>query len=146
VIQRQSTELLQHPVYLLGTRCVRVEYGFCIVEDYEHVLEGQERSQGGQVLGISDACTNGLGELAEGVGERGRELVATNGPTLVAELSFDAIVAKDGWSGGRLANPPGTNQSDWREPFCGSGQTLGFALAKGLIRGLTRCPNPSSRF
>ena len=24
-------------------------------------------------------------------------------------------------------------------------QTLGFALAKGLIRGLTRCPNPSSK-
>ena len=27
-----------------------------------------------------------------------------------------------------------------------TGQTLGFALAKGLIRGLTRCPNPPSRF
>jgi len=26
------------------------------------------------------------------------------------------------------------------------GQTLGFALAKGLVRGLTRCPNPPSRF
>ena len=24
-------------------------------------------------------------------------------------------------------------------------RTLGFALAKGLIRGLTRCPNPSSK-
>ena len=24
-------------------------------------------------------------------------------------------------------------------------KTLGFALAKGLIRGLTRCPNPSSK-
>ena len=27
-----------------------------------------------------------------------------------------------------------------------AGQTLGFALAKGLIGGLTRCPNPPSRF
>jgi len=26
------------------------------------------------------------------------------------------------------------------------GQTLGFALAKGLVRGLTRYPNPPSRF
>jgi len=26
------------------------------------------------------------------------------------------------------------------------GQTPGFALAKGLVRGLTRCPNPPSRF
>ena len=26
------------------------------------------------------------------------------------------------------------------------GQTLGFALAKGLIKGLTRCPNPPSGF
>ena len=26
-----------------------------------------------------------------------------------------------------------------------NGRTLGFALAKGLIRGLTRCPNPSSK-
>ena len=26
------------------------------------------------------------------------------------------------------------------------GRTLGFALARGLIRGLTRCPNPPTRF
>ena len=33
-----------------------------------------------------------------------------------------------------------------RRGFHGSevGRTLGFALAKGLIRGLTRCPNPTS--
>ena len=28
----------------------------------------------------------------------------------------------------------------------GGGRTLGFVLAKGLIRGLTRCPNPPTRF
>ena len=34
----QPAELLYHIVYLLSARSMRIEYGFGVVEDYEHVF------------------------------------------------------------------------------------------------------------
>ena len=46
----------------------------------------------GQVPRVFDTRANGPGELAEEVGEGDGKFSATGEPTLVPELSFDAIV------------------------------------------------------
>ena len=48
---------------------------------------------------------------------RGRELVATNKPTLVSKTFLDAIVVEDSQSDGRFPDPTWTDESDWREVF-----------------------------
>lgn len=40
---------------------------------------------------------------------RGRELVATDEPSVVTKSPFGAIVMEDGEGGGRLSNPTGAN-------------------------------------
>ena len=45
--------------------CIRpsgVEDGFGVVEDDQHFLGGEERTQGCQVIGILNTCTDDLGE------------------------------------------------------------------------------------
>ena len=69
------------------------------------------------MVGIFDACTDDLGELAEEMGEGGGELVTTDEPAVDAEPLFDTIVMEDGESYGRLADPASTNQSEWSEAF-----------------------------
>ena len=46
---------------------------------------------------------------------RGGELIATDEPTVIAESLFDAIIVKDGQSGGCLANSAGTDECNWNE-------------------------------
>lgn len=50
----------------------------------------------GQDIRVSDPCPDSLGELAEGMGKRGRELVATDELMVLAKSSSDAIAAEDG--------------------------------------------------
>jgi len=52
-------------------------------------------SQGGQILGVLDACADDLGEATEKVSARGRELIAADEPTVVTKSLFDAIVMED---------------------------------------------------
>jgi len=49
--------------------------------------------------------------------ERGRELVTSNEPTVVAKPSFDAIVVENRQSDGCLPDPTGTYQSGRGEVF-----------------------------
>ena len=50
--------------------------------------------------------------------ERGRELVATDEPTIVAKPLFDAVVVEDGQSDGSLADSARANESDRSVVFC----------------------------
>ena len=49
------------------------------------------------------------------MGAGGRELVATDEPTVVSEPCLDAIVVEDSQSDGSFSNPPWTDESDWSE-------------------------------
>ena len=49
------------------------------------------------------------------MGARGRELVATDEPTVVSKLFFDAIVVEDSQSDGSFPNSSWANECDWSE-------------------------------
>ena len=51
------------------------------------------------------------------MGERCRELVATDEPPVITETLGDAIVMEDGESDGRFSDSPWTDESDWSEVF-----------------------------
>jgi len=60
---------------------------------------------------------------------RGRELVATDKPTVGSKSFLDAIVVEDGESDGRFPNPPCADESDWSEIFCEANDLLDQILA-----------------
>jgi len=66
-------------------------------------------SQGGQVLGIFGACTNGPGELVEEVGTGCRELITADEPPVVTKPLLDPIVVEDRQDGGCLPNSAGAD-------------------------------------
>ena len=74
----EPSQLIHSGVDLLRTHPLGVEDGFSIVEDHEHLLRGQVLSQGGQVLGVLDACADDLGEAAKKMCVGCGELIATN--------------------------------------------------------------------
>ena len=47
----------------------------------------------------------------------GRELVATDEPTVLAKPLLDSIVVENGQGDGGLANPTGADESDWVKVF-----------------------------
>ena len=49
--------------------------------------------------------------------ERGGELVAANEPTIFTETPLDPIVVENGYSGARLPNSAGTDESDRGQVF-----------------------------
>jgi len=55
---------------------------------------------------------------------RGVELVTAYEPSVVAKPPFDAVVVKDVQSDGRLADPAGTNESNWGQVFCETNDLL----------------------
>ena len=59
----------------------------------------------------------------------GGELVATDEPTVVAESLPDAIIVEDGQGDRSLANPAGTDESDWSEMFCETNDLLDQVVA-----------------
>ena len=58
----EMTQFVHHGIDLLDSRSFGVENRLGIVEDYEHLLGGKERSQGRKVLDIFDSRANDLGE------------------------------------------------------------------------------------
>ena len=66
-----------------------------IVENYEDLLGGKEGSEGSQVIGIVDACTDDLGEPCEKVSTRRRELIAADESTIVAKPVLNPAVVED---------------------------------------------------
>ena len=67
------------------------------------------------------------------MGRRGVELVTTYEPSVVTEPLFDAAVVKDGQSDGRLADPAGTNESNWGQVFCEPNDLLDQLVASKEI-------------
>ena len=49
------------------------------------------------------------------MGGRHGELVATNESAVMAKPLLDSIVVENGQGDGRLADSPGTNESDWNK-------------------------------
>ena len=75
---------------------LRIENEFRVVEDYQHLLQGEGLLQGGQVLRVLDPCANGLGEATEELVVGGLELVAMNKSTVLAKTLFDSVVVEGG--------------------------------------------------
>ena len=48
---------------------------------------------------------------------RGRELIATDEPTFVAESFLDLIVVENGQGNAGLPYPSSTDESDWKKVF-----------------------------
>ena len=109
----ESTQLLHHGIHLPCVRSPGVKNRFRIIKDYHHLLRGQERPQGCQTLGIFDPRADDIGEPAEEVRARWRELVTTNESTVMAKPLLDSIVVEDGQGDGRLADSPSTDEGDW---------------------------------
>ena len=63
------------------------------------------------------------------MGEGGRELVASNKPTIVAETSLDAVVVEGCKSNGCLTGPSWTDQSNWGEVFSETNDLLNQVVA-----------------
>ena len=68
-------------------------------------------SEGGQVLGVSDAGAGDLGELGEEICLRSWELIATDEPPMIAKPLLDTIVVENGEGDGCLADSTCTNES-----------------------------------
>ena len=60
---------------------------------------------------------------------QGGELVATDKPTVVTKPLLDAVVVKDGQSNRRLADPAGTDESNWSKIFCKADDPLDQLVA-----------------
>ena len=60
-----------------------------------------------------DPCPDDVGEPAEEMTTRWRELIATDEPTVMAKSLLDPIVVKNSQGNGGFANPSSTNESDW---------------------------------
>ena len=70
-----------------------------------------------------------LGEPAEEMSARGRELVTADESTIVAKSSSDAIVIKDSQGDRSLSDPGGTNESNLGEVFYESNNLLDQLVA-----------------
>ena len=113
----EAAQLLYYSVYVLGISSLRIKNGFCVIEDEEHFLGGQEWSKGGQVFGVFDTGTNRLREAVEEICPRRLELVAADKPPVLVEPFLDATVVEDAQGNGCLANTTCTDESDWGEAF-----------------------------
>ena len=105
----ESNQLIHHGVDLFRVHPLRVENGFSIVKDYDHLLRRQVLSQGCKILGVFDACTDNLGELMEKVRARGREFIATNEPSIITKPLLDPIVVEDSQDSRCLADASSTD-------------------------------------
>ena len=63
------------------------------------------------------------------MGARGRELVATDEPTVLSKPPHDPIVVEDSKSDGRFPDSSWTNESDWSEVFCQANNLLDQLVA-----------------
>ena len=91
---------------------MRIENGFCIIQDDQHFLRGQECPKGSQILQVLDARADDVGEATQEVDAGGRELVTPNESTVVAKPLLDLIVVEDGEGDGGFADSTGTNEGN----------------------------------
>jgi hypothetical protein len=73
--------------------------------------------EGGEILRIFNTCTNDLGESAEEMIARRRELVTAHEPSIVTEPLLDAITVEDSQGNRCFPNAPCTNESDRDKVF-----------------------------
>jgi hypothetical protein len=81
-------------------------------------------TQWSQVIRVLNACTDDLEEPAEETSEQGRELIATDEPTVVVKSLLDAIIVEDSQRDGSLGNSAGTDESDRSEVFYNTNDLL----------------------
>ena len=93
-------QLFDPSIYLRGACRLWVEDRFGIVQDYDHLLRGEEGLQGCQIFRVLDPCPDGLGESIEEVSERCSESVATNESSVRSESFLDPVVVEDGQGDG----------------------------------------------
>ena len=105
----ESGQFIHSHIDFLCTRHLGIEDRFSIVEDYEHLLRGQVSSQGCQVLGVLDSCTDDLGELTEKVGVGCGELITADEPTVVTKPLFDPVVMEGGQDDGCFPDSAGAD-------------------------------------
>ena len=74
-------------------------------------------------------CTNGLGESGQEIGARGRELIAADESTVVAEPLLNPVVVEDSEGNRRFSNSACTDEGDWDEVFGQTDDTLDKLLA-----------------
>ena len=132
----EVAQLFHHSVYLPGIRSLRVENGFGIVEEQDHLHRGQEWSQRSQVIRVFDACTNNLRESGEEIDTRGCELVTTNEATVIAKPGLDPIVVEDSEGDGRFPDAPCTDESNRFEVFSETDDLLDQFSASETCPGL----------
>jgi hypothetical protein len=113
----EAAEFYNYAVDLLGVGPLRIEDGFRVVEEDDHLPRGQKGLEGNQSFRVFDARTNDLGESVEKMGTRSGEPVAANESTIVAKSLLDAIVMEDFQRDGRLADSPGAYECDGFEVF-----------------------------
>jgi hypothetical protein len=113
----EPAQLVHHGRYLPSVCSLRIENGLYIVEDDEDLPGGKEGSEGYQILGIIDPCTNDFGQPSKEMSTRGWELIAADESPVVAKSVLDATVVKDGESYGSLPNPPCTDEGSRFEIF-----------------------------
>ena len=74
-------------------------------------------------------CTNGLGKLSQEMSARGREVIAADESTVVAEPLLDPVVVEDSESDGSFADSTCTDEGDWSEIFGQTNDALYKTLA-----------------
>jgi hypothetical protein len=113
----ELAKFIHYRIDLLDIRSFGVENGLCVVEDYDHVLRRKEGSQGRQVVGVFNPCTDGPGDFGEEMGARSRELVAADEPTILTKSFPNPVVVEDRECNRCLPNPPCADESNRFEVF-----------------------------
>ena len=84
----ELAQFVHRRIDLLGIRSLRVQDGFGVVEDDEHLLEGKEGSQGCQVLWVFNTRTNDLEESGKEMSTRRWKLITTDESSVLAKSLF----------------------------------------------------------
>jgi hypothetical protein len=61
----ELTQFVHHRIDFPGIRSLGIQNGLGVIEDNEDLLGGEGGSQGCQVLGVFNPCTDYLGESGE---------------------------------------------------------------------------------
>ena len=129
----EPAQLLHHGIYPPGVRSLRVEDGFGVIEDKDHLLRRQGWSQRGQIRRVLDACPDDLGKSAEEVNTRRLDLVATDKSPIVAKSFFDEMVVEESESDRRFSDPRCTDESEGFELLSESNKLLNHAVTSKTV-------------
>ena len=113
----ELTQFFYNCVDLLMIRPLRVEDRLGAVKDYDHLLGGEQGSQGSHILQVFDPRTDDLREAGEEMRARSGELIAADESAVIAKSFLDPIIVEDSEGNRRFSDSPCTDQSDGFEVF-----------------------------